>query len=604
MSSSKKGHPTDRSPQRLGGKIGPRVAALTSRAMSDHLKRTAHTRAKIGTEAALGVFRTMTQEKLNHVTPLLELWLNQDGTPAELERMLDFIAHGSGELSEMFTALSGAQVVGTAITSAIANYLAPTNQGLILSSPNAILDPVTMAQAQVKGIAEGWDYAREAAKGGIDNSRFAILNELGKREPDFAALIQLWRRGEVGEEEVLAMMARYGFVGDWGNRLLQLKREPIAPADGALMVLRGIISEEEGRAIGHAAGLLSGDFDKLVLATGEPPGLMQLLEAFRRGFIDDARLQRGIKQSRVRNEWIDVVERLRFEPASTSDALRGVVQGHLSDSEGKQIAEWNGLRSEDWDWLVQTEGNPPGLMEVASLWNRGVLGEAEFDQAARESHLKNKYIPAMRELRHKLPAERLVVTLVQHGAMDAPTALGFLEKEGYQPEVAKAIVEGGINQQAAHDKQLARADVLELYHDHAITLEKARELLGHLGYHTANADLILSLVDLKREHGLQKAAADSVHTAYTARHIEENEASAALDKIGIPPAQRDYMLALWAIERSAHHRTLSEAQVIKANTLGLIGDTDAEARLIALGYHLDDARILLDSEKGRSRNAP
>lgn len=604
MPSSKSGLPHDREPGRLGGKIGPRIAQLMSRAMSDQMVRSAHTRSKIGAEAANEFFRQVSREKKAHLAPLLRLYQGQEGVPPELAKLLAFLSEGTGELSELIGIMGTAQALSTPMSAAIANWLAPTNQYYISQAPHSLLPAGEAAQAYVMGLAEeGWTEA-EAAKQGIDTYRFGVMRRLAEQMPDLASVIELWRRGEIAEQDVVSIFDRMGFVPGWAPRLMQLKRVLITPADAALMALRGIISEDEGRNIAERNGMDHGDFDRLVLATGEPPGVMELLEAYRRGFIDQSRLERGVRQSRIRNEWMDVVEKLRFEPADTSSALRGVVQGHLSDAEGKQIAQWNGLRPEDWDWLVQTEGNPPGLMELASLWNRGVIDQDTFDQGARESHLKDKYIPALRALRHRLPAERLIITLVQHGAMTPELALAELAKLGYEPEVAKAIVEGGLNQQSAHDKQLARSDIAELYHAHAITTQKAREMLGHLGYHEANADLVLAIVDLKREHELQTKAADGIQSAYVARHITEQEASADLDKLGIPATQRDYMLALWTIERSSHHRTLTEAQVIKANTLGLLDDHDAEQRLVDMGYMLDDARILLNSEKGRSRDAP
>jgi hypothetical protein len=604
MSSSKHGVPHDREPSRLGSKIGPRVAVLMSRAMGDHLKRTAHTRSKIGAEAANEFFRQVSKEKKTHLAPLLRLYQGQGGTPPELDRLLRFLSEGTGELSELVGLMGTAQALSTPIGAAISNWLAPTNQFYISQAPHALLPAGTAVQAHRAGLIPHDWMVNELAKSGLDGSRASIMDQLGMNWPGLSELLELWRRGALSEHDVKLALERQGFPGEYVERLPLLHHVEIAPADAALMALRGIINEDEGRNIAGRSGIVAGDFDKLVLATGEPPGLMQLLEAYRRGFINDERLQRGIRQSRVRNEWIDVVEKLRYVPASTSDALRGVIQGHLSNADGKQIAEWNGQRPQDWDWLVQTEGNPPGLMQMAQLWNRGIIGQDEFDQAARESHLKNKYIPAMRNLRHKLPAERLIVTLVQHGAMGEDLALELLAKLGYQANVAKAIVEGGLHQQANRDKQLARTDILELYHDHAISVAKAKEMLGRLGYHTANADLVIALVDLKREHGLQSKAAEIVRSAYVARHIDENGASADLDKLGIPASQRDYMLALWRIERFSHKRSLTEAQVIKANVLGLLDDHDAEQRLVDMGYLLDDARILLNSEKGRTHHAP
>lgn len=604
MTSSKGRIPSDRANTRLGARIGPRVALLTSQGISDHLRRSAHTRAKIHAEGLNEFFRGVGTEKRTHYTPLLDKFLKTDAVPPELAKALRFAAHGRGEASELLTLGTLSSAIGTALGSGIADMLAIPNQRIMQEYPDQVLPPPTLADMAARRIVTEDHAKHDALFSGLNGERTHQLISAAFTFPGLPEALELWRRGLIDIDKVNYAMERAGMHPDYMPGLLALKREELAPADLALMALRGIISEDEGAQVAAKSGIDAEDFDRLIKATGEPPGLMQLLEAYRRGFIDTPRLERGVRQSRVRNEWMDVVEKLRFEPADTSDALRGVIQGHLGEEEGKQIAAWNGLRPEDWDWLVATEGNPPGLMQMAQLWNRGVVDENEFDQAARESHLKNKYIPALRHLRHRLPQERLIMQLVGHKAMSTDEALTLLERLGYEPPVAQAIVRGGLASQTTRDKQLAKSDILELYHDHAITAAKAREHLATLGFHDENADLLLAITDLKREHALQQAAIDGVRSAYVARHIAENEASAALDKIGVPATQRDYMLALWAIQRSTHHKALTEAQLVKANTMGLLSDHDTEQRLLDQGYTLGDARLLLDSEKGRTRNAP
>lgn len=604
MTSSKPSWRADQHQSRLGGKIGPRIATVVSQAMSDHLRRTSHTRMKIGAETANEFFRMMNREKRAHLAPLLKMYVRDPDLPPELRKLLGFMHSGQGELSELMSLYGTAQALSTPIGAAISNWLAPTNQHYIAEAPHSLLGAGQAAQAYVMGLADdGWTQ-QEAAKGGLDSYRFELMRQLSEQMPDLASVLELWRRGEISEGEVDSILARMGFVAGWGERMKLLRRVLISPPDAALMALRGIITEDEGRAIAERSGFDHGDFDRLVLATGEPPGVMQLLEAYRRGFIDKERLVRGVKQSRIRDEWVDVVERLRFEPADTSSALRGVIQGHLGNAEGKQIAEWNGLRPEDWDWLVATEGNPPGAMQLMELANRGVISLPEVEQGLRESHVKDKYIPAMLHLRERLPPERLTMQLVTHGGLTAQRALEVLHNLGYHEDIAQAIVKGGLNQQTTRDKALAKGEIIALYVDQGITKERARALLEALGYHATNADLILSLADLRRARAEQKQAIDVVRSAYVARHIDLNEATGELDKIGVPTDQRDYLIALWEIGRNTHRRTLTEAQVVKANTLGLVGDHDAEQRLLDMGYSLEDARILLESEKGRIRSAP
>jgi hypothetical protein len=570
--------------------------------MADYHSRTAGHKARQSAEGANEFFRGMSREKQQHTRPFWELYLGHESTPDELEKLLRFIAHGQGELSEVTGAIASAQAISTPIGSAIGNYLAPANQDLIRQRPNSLLDPATAASAELAGVMEA-NWARdEANRNGINNARYDVLLRLAKQWPGVTQLIEFVRRGLITPDAFISICELQRIPKEQAEHFLALRREHLQPADLALMALRGIITEGEGATTAALAGLTADDFSKLVKATGEPPGLMQLLEAYRRGFIDKPRLDLGIKQSRVRDEWSDVVERLRFTPASASDALRGVIQGHLSEAEGKQIAEWNGLRPEDWSWLLKTEGNPPGVEQMLHLHNRGVVSDRQVEEAIKESRLKNKYIGPVKHLALKLPEGRQVTQMVARGALSHARGIELLRDQGYEADISAAMLESAVTAQVARDKQLAAGQVLELYHDHAITKADAIRHLESLGYHGENATLLLIITDVKRARTLQQAALSPVRSAYVGRHITEQEASIDIDKLGIPAEQRDYLLALWGVERFAHRKSLTEAQIVKANEKGLFTDEVAISRLEGIGYSNEDARILLDLEK--SRQAP
>lgn len=596
-------HRPDAPHQTLGGRMGPRMAKVMVDALADYHLRTAGHKARQSAEGANEFFRGMSREKQQHTASMWEWFLGGELTPPELEKVMRFIAHGQGELSELMGTLGAGNVIGTSILSSIQNYLAPLNQDLIEVQPNSLLDPAVAASLIQRGWLDVGSGEAEAAKGGINTHRFNLLRHMATNFPGIGELLELERRGLISQEQVREGLTRNGVSGEFLSPLLNLKRVHLAPADLALMSLRGIISEAEGATGAAFSGLEAADFDLLVKATGEPPGLMQLLEAFRRGFIDKERLEKGVRESRVRNEWMDVVEKLRFTPASASDALRGVIQGHLGKDEGKQIAEWNGLRPEDWDWLEKTEGNPPGVQQMLQLYNRGVVTDRQVEEAIRESRLKNKYIGPVKHLAVKLPEGRQITQMIGRGTLSHTRGVELLRDLGYEPDVAHALVESALTSQVAREKQLGASQISELYHDHALGEAAALKHLEALGYHTDNAKLLLHLADVKRAHTQQTAALAPIRAAYIARHITEPEASIEIDKLGIEAAQRDYLLALWSIERYAHRKGLTEAQIVKANMNGLFTDEVAIARLENMGFSGEDAKIILDLEKGRTTPA-
>jgi hypothetical protein len=53
-------------------------------------------------------------------------------------------------------------------------------------------------------------------------------------------------------------------------------------------------------------------------------------------------------------------------------------------------------------------------------------------------------------------------------------------------------------------------------------------------------------------------------------------------------------MTIWAIERGAYTKVLTEAQIVKAVADSLITADDGKARLVALGYNEVDAQLLLN----------
>lgn len=576
----------------MGHRIGPRVATLVSRAMAEHLHRSLHTRAKLHAEGLNEFFRGMTAEKRAHTAPLWRLLTEDPDMPPELKQALAFIAGGTGELSEIMGALSMGQALSTPISAALSNYLAPTNQNLISKDPHSVFDPGTAARAYLTGIDTGIDWLDDANRGGISNPRFEALVAMAEQFPGVGELLTLLRRGEITEQEANHALIRNGVATGYAPRLLALKRDLLGVPDAALAVLRGHISKEEGEQIAEQQGINSKDFGTLLYNTGEPPAAESMMEALRRGFINDATFDQAILQSRIRDEWIPVMKQLRFSPMATADAVEAVVRNYIPDAKGKQIAEQNGLEPEHWETLLLAHGRPLALGQVLSLWLRDELTKEQVEQAIRESDIKDKYIPAALELRHKLLPEHLIMQLLEKGYMTEARAHESLTHSGFRPEDVEAILKAGGSSKAAKAKTETEAQVVGMYETHMIDAAKAEGMLHTLGYSPADAQLLLALAELKRERAVQEAAAGAVRGAYLARHISKGEAEGQLSALGLTAARTAYLLRVWDIELAGRRKTLTEPQIVKAAKAGKMTQDEAIERLVGLGYSQDDAAHL------------
>ena len=581
--------------QQLGGRVGPRIARVVSDAMAEHLHKSASVRAAIHS-AGLNKFADLIGDEARPgMGPIWQQLADAPDLPPHLKQLFSFAATGRGEWSTALNLIGASAVGQSGLGAFFANALAPFTQPLIGKTPNMLLSFSTYAQLVAARIIDPGEMHRLAGYQGIGQPDIDWLLEATYNRPELSAIIELLRRGQMTEAEAIHTLRRQGMAEGNIEQLLHLRHQPLQPADGALMVLRGIIDQGEGHKIAAEAGLSSGDFDRLVLATGEPPGAESLMMALRRGFIDQERFAHGIRQSRIRNEWIDVMDKLRFSPMATADAVQAVVRNYIPESEGKLIAEQNGLKPDHWATLLKSHGRPLAHGQMIELQRRGLVTQAQVDQAVRESDVKDKYVSTARGLYHHLPPERLIVTMVQHNGIDPKRGLHLLEEIGFAPDIAAAIVKTGTSQRTAGHKQLALGQVIELYEDHAIDEAHATTLIEGLGYPAADVPLILKVAELKRHRKWRDQAVGAVRTGYLKRHLTEQQAQAELGAIGLPAAEVTWLLRLWDIELLATRRQLTEAQIIHGMRLGVLTDQQAAERLVQLGYSAPDAAFLVET---------
>ncbi len=345
---------------------------------------------------------------------------------------------------------------------------------------------------------------------------------------------------------------------------------PLEPAELALAVLRGVIDQGAGAAEARQSGVNESRFETLVLNTGEPPGLQQLQEALRRGYIDRGRFERGIRQSRVRNEWTDVLVDLRYAPVPVGEVLAAVVQGHISPETARHRIDVAGLNPDDYEWLFETHGRPPGVEMLIQLMHRGVVTEDFVRQAIRESDVKDKYIDAIIAGGRHLMPERTVVSAIRQGVLTYDQGIEHLRELGFNAADAATLASEAKATRTQPQRDLTLSMIHALYVDRLITEPAA----------TA------------RHARFQNTAIARVHSLYIAHRLTRNHASNALDKIGVDPTGRNDILKLWTDEREANVPRVSLAQLQGAIRRKVISFEHFRERVLAMGYAEADLLIL------------
>jgi hypothetical protein len=137
------------------------------------------------------------------------------------------------------------------------------------------------------------------------------------------------------------------------------------------------------------------------------------------------------------------------------------------------------------------------------------------------------------------------------------------------------------------------AQIRDLYSTRAMSRDEATATLAAFGYDPAEIDWELLLADLARIKRFETAAVNRVHASYLKAAIDENQAVAALDAIGMPPEQRDDVIRLWQQEIATPSKTLTLAEVKAALKKGFIDETEFLSRVSAMGYDSADTQLQL-----------
>jgi hypothetical protein len=580
--------------QKLGARLGPRIADQVSRTIATTKEKT----AGITHKTAYGVINTVIQgigaEQRDSVSELVRILFKDETSPEWAQRIGDIFLESKGQWGELLVNTGVGSGVSQSFLAIISDAMAPAIQGYLRQVPNTLLDLGSAARLVAQGV---WSYSQgehEATGNGYNGGKFGALVESTYQHPGPGELIPMLNRDIIGDSDFTDAVRRQGVHPKWWGPLEQLRHYVQSPADLALGVLKGVIDHGEATAEGRKSGLDSADMSFLEDITGEPPGIQDLLFAYRRNIIDKQRLEHGIRQSRLRLEWTDVIESLRFVPISAANAVEAAVQNHLGQSEAKTIVEQNGIDPKWYNTLYETAGNPPGPMEMLDLLNRGEMSEAQVKQGLRESRLKDKYIDTEIKLRRQILTEGKISLMVAQGVMGAKEAIPHYMDIGYTHEDAAALIASASISRQARQYELTQAQIETLYLDRAVTRKNAQRQLEGLGYSEQEADLILLTKDLEREHRYFEAAINRVHASYVGHKLTDTEAKGQLDALKLAAEQEADLLALWRIEKATNVSILSVAQIQGALRRGLIDETAALDRFSALGYADDDAIILLE----------
>jgi len=476
------------------------------------------------------------------------------------------------------------------------------------------VSPGDLATAVLRSYMAMDEAEAEARPQGISQSQLQLLTDLAGDAPGPDQIAAAYRRGIIPEKGAGVKSVSYEqgiresrLHDKWAPVLLALSAAILSPPDAAEAVVRGFISRATGAHIARMSGVDADTFDTMVELAGDAPGPEQLAEALRRELIPEDSgdpavpgFVQGIMQGRLADKWAPMIKGLSQIWPSPVDALQAVLEGQVSDADGRALYAKLGGAPEFYDWQYNTRGSAPTPLELIDMARREIIQwdgvgpkATTYEQGFLEGPWRNKWAPVYRQYAEYLPDVSTVVELLSHGSMDSKTAAGYLKQQGLSPELISAYLDEAHTEALSDYRGATVSMVLQAYHDQILAPVDATNILEALHVTPQAVELMLAYEDAQRAFEQVNAAVSRIRSLYAARKITEQTVTDSLGVLGVPAAQVPGIVASWQLENSISVKPLTETQIIDAWSYSILTDDECSTELQNIGYTPFDAWVLM-----------
>lgn len=388
----------------------------------------------------------------------------------------------------------------------------------------------------------------------------------------------------------------------------------LSPAELADMVERNILKEHDAAKEAAGAGLNAERFHNLVLDTGEPPGIVEMLALYRRGLITEARLFQAVAYSRVRTEYFCDILNLAHETMSGADAIESYIKGvpvddatfttngltppagadavEMRNAFFKKMFERAGGLPSQWDVLKTGAGDAIGVQRAAALEAHGLITHDEFVTIINRSRINPIFNYAAELGNAKWFATFQIGKMLSTGGATPAQGTQWLLQDGYPADQVAAFVAAYSGEKTLKAKQETESQLMVAYEAGLIDQSQLETGLKALGYHDASLPAIEQTITARRKLQAELSAITKIRTSYLARHITLAQVHSELMQLGVQPAVIKDYLHIWPIERGSQVKEVTPSQIGSLVHQGRIGKAEALSHWEAMGYSADQAELV------------
>jgi hypothetical protein len=497
---------------------------------------------------------------------------------------------------------------GYAIGGATQDALRPALQEVVNvaneSHPAVPLTPSTAAQAQIAGGYSAKDAERDAAYNGLSRSRFDAIRSFAGNAPGVNQLLMLWNRRELTEKEVDAGLRQNLTRPEWSDALKALRWQLPSGQELAQMAVQGVLERDEAAALALLVGTNAATFDRLYRLAGDPIAPDELLTLWNRGELAEADVDRGLRQSRLKPEWVAAFKRLRHVLPPVSDVTRFAVREVYDPAARKSLdldadfpepfareAAKVGLDEQTARDYWAAHWQLPSYTQATEMLFRGEITRPQFDGLLKALD----YAPTWREklaaIAQRIPPIGDMIRFAQREVYDPAQRRELGLDADYPAAFTDEAALHGMNEERARQywaahwrlpsalqgyRMLWRGEMNEGELDgllKALDYPKLwRDRLRNIAY------LVPGRIDLKRMYAAGILTRAEVHAGYR--------------KLGYTERDADRMTELAVAGTGTTTKDLTAAQLASEYQGHFIDRTAYLERLAELGYSADEAEQL------------
>lgn len=466
---------------------------------------------------------------------------------------------------------------------ALGRVLEPVGTALVQTAwqedPLRAPDAATLAEGVAQGQVDPGKAAEWASMHGFGEEQFNALVSIANAGPALGYAFAAWRRGELTDEGFTTALRRTGLEERWDDAMRALKDERLDLGAIATAVHRGIMRGQDlivtepptgsGRIPRPPASTISPtdeaaahgiDHERLrvlIANTGLPLALGEMLRLLNMGKVTEDDVRIAVAESNIRNEYMDAALDLRRRLVTPHEYAEGRVRGLKTTPELHAGAALSGMESADADFLYELLGRPLAVRAITTGLARGgkyggdYAGVPEpFLDAIRRSSIRPEYGNLAYANRYTYPSAFVLRALASAHTLTENEVHEILLEIGWRPDLAaKVSADWATGGTAKADPHVTRA---------------------------------------------QTALFTAMHKSFVAEESDAAAVQPGLAALEVPADAQARVLALWQHERDLIRAQLTPTQVKKAYTETKYTRDEAIAKLLARGFALAEANVLLD----------